>query len=201
LKIAPLSIEGTFEVRPDVLGDARGMFMEWYRFDALAEAVGHPLRLAQANISVSAAGVVRGIHFASVPVGQAKYITCMQGAFLDVIVDIRVGSPTFGKWETVRLDEVNRRSVYIEEGLGHGFCALTDNTMIAYMCSAVYNPAAEHTVYPLDPAIGIEWPVENPLLSARDEAAPTLEVAAQKGLLPQYDECRDYIETLRHGGM
>jgi dTDP-4-dehydrorhamnose 3,5-epimerase len=201
LKIARLSIEGAYVVRPDLRGDARGMFMEWYRFDALTEAVGHPLRLAQANISMSAGGVVRGIHFASVPVGQAKYITCLQGALLDVIVDIRVGSPTFGKWETVRLDEVSRHSVYIEEGLGHGFCALTDNTMIAYLCSAVYDPAAEHTVHALDPAIGIEWPVENPQLSARDQVAPTLEVAAQIGLLPQYDECRDYIETLRHGGM
>ncbi|GIH09632.1 DTDP-4-dehydrorhamnose 3,5-epimerase RmlC [Rhizocola hellebori] len=201
MKIHPLGIEGAFEVEPELRGDSRGQFMEWYRWDALAEAVGHPLKLAQANISISAAGVVRGIHFASVPVGQAKYITCMQGALLDVVVDLRVGSPTFGKWEAVRLNETNRRSVYLAEGLGHGFCALTDNTMIAYMCSAVYNPAAEFVVHPLDPALGIEWPVAQPILSARDETAPTLAEAEQKGILPQFSDCRDYTASLRHGGM
>lgn len=199
MKIRPLSIDGAYEIRPELRGDARGAFMEWYRWDALAEAVGHPLNLAQANISVSAAGVIRGIHFAAVPVGQAKYISCVRGAMLDVIVDIRVGSPNFGKWEMVRLDDVDRKSVYIAEGLGHGFCALTDDTTIAYMCSSVYNPAAEFTVHPLDPAIGIDWPMDNPALSARDEAAPSFEQARQLGILPDYQVCRDYTDSLRHG--
>ena len=204
VKIARLSIEGAYEVTPDLHGDARGMFMEWYRFDALAEAVGHPLRLAQANISVSAAGVVRGDplrrRFRS---GQAKYVTCVQGALLDVIVDIRVGSPTFGQWETVRLDEVDRHSVYIDEGLGHGFCALTDDTTITYLCSAVLRPGGRAHRAPAGP--GDRYRVAGGNSSAVGRAtqvAPTLaEVAAQKGLLPQYVECRDYIETLRHGGM
>lgn len=201
MKILPLSIEGAFEIRPDMHGDSRGLFMEWYRWDALAEAVGHPLRLAQANLSVSAAGVVRGIHFASVPVGQAKYVSCVRGALLDVIVDIRVGSPTFGKWEMVKLDDVDRRSLYIAEGLGHGFVSLADGTTLAYMCSSVYNPAAEFTIHPLDPTIGIDWSVERVMLSPRDEAAPMLEEVARKGLLPQYSICRDYTESLRHADM
>ncbi len=128
MKIRPLEIEGAFEITPVLRGDARGTFLEWYRLDRLAADVGHPFRLAQANMSVSAAGVVRGIHFADVPPGQAKYVTCTRGAFLDVVVDIRVGSPTFGRWEAVRLDDVDRRAVYLSEGLGHGVCALSDDS-------------------------------------------------------------------------
>jgi dTDP-4-dehydrorhamnose 3,5-epimerase len=197
VKIRSLSIEGAFEITPQQHGDPRGLFLEWYRHDRLAEAVGHPLRLAQANMSVSARGVVRGIHLADVPPGQAKYVTCPRGAVLDVIVDLRVGSPTFGRWEGVRLDDVDRRAVSIAEGLGHGFCALTDDATLAYLCSTTYNPTAEHTVHPLDPTLGIDWPADAPTLSARDEAAPDLAQARAAGLLPAYDTCRAYIETLR----
>lgn len=197
MKIRALSIEGAYEIIPDLRGDSRGTFLEWYRHDALTEAVGHPLKLAQANISVSAAGVLRGIHYADVPVGQAKYVTCVRGALLDVVVDIRVGSPTFGKWELIRLDDVQRRSVYLGEGLGHGFLALTDDTTMAYMCSATYNPAKERIVHPLDPELGIEWPMDNVQLSPRDAEGPSLAQAAQSSLLPQYDVCREYIESLR----
>ncbi len=197
MKISPLGIEGAFEITPVQHGDPRGVFLEWYRFDHLAEAVGHPLRLAQANISTSSTGVVRGIHFADVPPGQAKYVTCTHGAVLDVIVDIRQGSPTFGRWEAVRLDDVDRRAVYIAEGLGHGFCALTDNATLTYLCSETYNPAGEHTVHPLDPELGIEWPAEHPLLSARDDAAPSLAQARESGLLPDYAACRAYTEVQR----
>ena len=98
MKIRPLAVEGAFEIIPAPHGDSRGLFLEWYRFDRLAEAVGHPMRLAQANLSVSARGVVRGIHYADVPPGQAKYVTCSRGAVLDAVVDLRVGSPTFGQW-------------------------------------------------------------------------------------------------------
>jgi dTDP-4-dehydrorhamnose 3,5-epimerase len=197
MKIRELSIEGAFEITPQQHGDPRGLFLEWYREDKLAEAVGHPLRFAQANMSVSARGVVRGVHFADVPPGQAKYITCTRGAVLDVVVDIRVGSPTFGRWEGVRLDDVDRRAVYIAEGLGHGFCALTDDATLTYMCSTTFNPSVEHTVHPLDPEFGIDWPVDTPTLSARDDAAPSVAQARASGLLPRYDTCRAYLETLR----
>jgi dTDP-4-dehydrorhamnose 3,5-epimerase len=197
VKIRPLGIEGAFEVTPVQHGDSRGRFLEWYRFDALAEAVGHPLDLAQANLSTSARGVVRGIHFADVPPGQAKYVTCVSGAVLDVIVDIRVGSPTFGTWEAVRLDDEDRRAVYLAEGLGHGFCALTEGATVAYLCSSTYRPGHEHGVHPLDPELGIAWSVADPVLSGKDAEAPSLAEAGVNGLLPRYDACRSYVETLR----
>lgn len=197
MKFRELSIEGVFEITPQQHGDPRGMFMEWYRFDRLAEVVGHPLNLAQANLSVSQRGVVRGIHFADVPRGQAKYVTCVRGAVLDVIVDIRVGSPTFGRAEGVRLDDVDRRAVYLPEGMGHGFCALTDDATLSYICSDTYNPVSEHSVHPLDPDLGIDWPADVPLLSTRDDAAPSLADAIASGLLPDYATCIEYTESLR----
>ena len=198
MKIRPLAIEGGYEITPVQHGDSRGAFLEWYRFDALAEVVGHPLDLAQANLSTSARGVVRGIHFADVPPGQAKYVTCVSGAVLDVVVDIRIGSPTFGAWEAVRLDDTERRAVYLAEGLGHGFCALTEGATVAYLCSSTYRPGHEHGIHPFDPALGIDWPVSEPLLSGKDAEAPTLAEARAVGLLPRYDDCVAYLEE-RYG--
>ncbi|MEV0532232.1 dTDP-4-dehydrorhamnose 3,5-epimerase [Kitasatospora sp. NPDC050463] len=197
MKFRELSIPGAFEVTPQQHGDPRGLFMEWYRFDRLEEVVGHPLKFAQGNLSVSAKDVVRGIHFADVPPGQAKYVSCVRGAVLDVIVDLRVGSPAFGRWEFVRLDDADRRSVYIPEGLGHGFCALTDDATLSYVCSETYNPTGEHAVHPLDPDLGIEWPTDVPQLSARDDAAPSLAEALATGLLPDYEKCLAFTESLR----
>ena len=199
MKIRPLGIEGAFEITPVQRSDPRGLFLEWYRFDHLAAEVGHPLRLAQGNISVSAAGVVRGIHFADVPPGQAKYVTCTRGSLVDVIVDIRVGSPTFGKWESVLLDDVDRRCVYVSEGLGHGFCAISDDATLTYLCSEPYSPTGEHGVHPLDPELAITWPTDAPVLSAKDEQAPTLAEARASGLLPDYDVCREFTRSLRTG--
>lgn len=186
MRFRELTVAGAYEIVPRLHGDPRGLFTEWYRFDRFDEHVGHPLRLAQANLSVSARDVVRGIHFADVPPGQAKYVTCVRGAVLDVVVDVRTGSPTFGRWEGVRLDDADRRAVYVAEGLGHGFCALTDDATVLYLCSETYDPAAEHAVHPLDADLDISWPAEAPRLSARDAAAPTLSEAAAGGLLPAY---------------
>ncbi|MBQ1024155.1 dTDP-4-dehydrorhamnose 3,5-epimerase family protein [Micromonospora sp. C95] len=196
MKIRPLSIGEAWEVTPQQHSDPRGLFMECYRVDRLAAALGHPLRFAQGNLSVSARGVVRGIHFADVPPGQAKYVTCVRGAVIDMIVDIRVGSPTFGQWEAIRLDDVDRRAVYLGEGLGHGFCALTDDATLSYLCSTTYNPAAEHAVHPLDRELAIEWPTETPLLSDRDAAAPSLAQARESRLLPEYHACRSFTASL-----
>jgi dTDP-4-dehydrorhamnose 3,5-epimerase len=197
MKIVPLSIADAWEVLPAQHGDARGLFLEWYRFDNLAAAAGHPMRLAQANMSVSARDVVRGIHFADVPPGQAKYVTCVRGAVFDVIVDLRVGSPTFGQWEHVLLDETDRRAVYIGEGLGHGFCALSEDATLTYLCSETYAPAREHGVHPLDPDLAIAWPAQSPQLSARDAAAPSLTQARTDALLPNYQQCLRWTESLR----
>jgi dTDP-4-dehydrorhamnose 3,5-epimerase len=198
MKVRPLSVAHAWEITPAQYADERGVFLEWYRFEPLAEAVGHPLRLAQANCSVSRRGVVRGVHFADVPPSQAKYVTCLAGAVLDVVVDIRVGSPTFGRWDAVRLDDVDRRAVYLAEGLGHAFIALSDTATVSYLCSEPYTPDREHGLHPLDPGLGIAWPAGvEPLLSPKDAAAPTLEQARAEGLLPSYDDCLVFYAELR----
>jgi dTDP-4-dehydrorhamnose 3,5-epimerase len=198
MDVRELEIADAYEITPRPHGDERGVFLEWYRVESLMAARGHALTIRQANCSVSAAGVVRGIHFAEVPPGQAKYVTCLSGAVVDVIVDLRVGSPTFGGWAQVQLDDVDRRAVYVGEGLGHAFMALTDGATVSYLCSEVYSPTREYGIHPLDPEIGIEWPVGiRPVLSPKDDAAPSLKEARHKGLLVDYATCRDYYDALR----
>lgn len=204
VQIRPLTIDGALEITPVQHGDPRGVFLEWFKATTFRDAVGHDLALAQANCSVSAAGVLRGVHFADVPPGQAKYVMCVRGAALDVVVDLRVGSPTFGQWDSVLLDDVDRRQVYLAEGLGHAFLALEDDTTIVYLCSTPYAPEREHVVHPLDPALGITWPDRGrdgaPLqvvLSDRDANAPTLDDAARDGLLPTYEASRRHVDALR----
>ncbi len=201
MQIVQLTVPDAFLVTPEQFRDDRGAFLEWYRFDRLADAVGHPLGLAQANCSVSRRGTVRGIHYADVPPGQAKYVTCVRGAVLDIVVDIRVGSPAFGTWEPVRLDEMTRSAVYLSEGLGHAFVALTDDATVVYLCSEPYTPSAEHGLTPLDPQLGISWPdgIE-PLLSPKDRVAPTLAQAMAAGRLPGYDRCRAFYRSLAAAG-
>ena len=197
MQIRPLAVPDALELTPRLFGDERGVFLEWYRFEELAEVVGHPLRLAQANLSVSRRGTLRGLHYADVPPGQAKYVTCVRGAVLDAVVDIRVGSPTFGRWETVVLDDTDRRALYIPEGLGHAFLALTDDAIVSYLCSEVYNPTAEHGLDPLDPRIGITWPTDvEPLLSPKDAEAPSLAQALADGRLPDYASCVAFASGL-----
>ncbi len=198
MQVEPLSIEGSWVITPKIHADQRGAFLEWFTEPAFIEAVGHPLRLAQANCSVSARGVVRGIHFADVPPGQAKYVTCVSGAVLDVVVDLRTGSPTFGRWEGVRLDDVARRAVYLAEGLGHGFCALTEGATVVYLCSEGYAPTREHGVHPLDPDLAIDWgiPAGDIQLSPKDADAPMLEVALAGGSLPGWVDCQAFRSRL-----
>jgi dTDP-4-dehydrorhamnose 3,5-epimerase len=198
-----LTIPGAWEITPRLLGDPRGVFLEYYKNDAFTEAVGHPLDLQQGNCSVSAAGVLRGIHFADVPPSQAKYVTCAKGAVLDVVVDIRVGSPTFGQWDSVLLDDTDRRAIYLSEGLGHAFMSLEDDSTVLYLCSSGYSPGREHGIHPLDPEVGIDWPTVDregralvPLLSEKDTAAPGLTEAKESGLLPSYDDVVAYLRTL-----
>jgi dTDP-4-dehydrorhamnose 3,5-epimerase len=194
----PISIGGAWTFTPALHRDDRGYFLEWFRAAELSESLGYRPEVAQANCSVSRRGVVRGIHFASVPPGQAKYVTCVSGAVLDVIVDVRVGSPTYGRWEAVRLDDTSRRAVFLAEGLGHAFTAVSDEATVIYLCSTPYTPGSEHGVHPLDPDIGIEWPADTePVLSGKDAAAPTLEAARQAGLLPVYADCEAYVSSLR----
>ncbi|MEV6290935.1 dTDP-4-dehydrorhamnose 3,5-epimerase [Streptomyces sp. NPDC051896] len=195
-----LGIGDAWVLEPQVFPDDRGSFHEWYRGAEFREATGHDLGLAQANCSVSRRGVLRGIHFADVPPGQAKYVTCVRGAVLDVVVDIRVGSPTYAQWEAVRLDEDTRRAVFLAEGLGHAFMALTDDATVVYLCSTGYAPKREHGVHPLDPALGIAWPEGiEPVLSPKDAEAPSLAEAERSGLLPTYADCSAHYQRLRSG--
>ena len=174
-------------------GDSRGRFTEWYKADVLAGATGFGLTLAQANHSVSARGALRGVHFALVPPGQAKYVYCPAGKVLDVIVDIRVGSPTFGVHDAVVLDSEQPRAVYLSEGLGHAILSLEDNSTVMYLCSIEYTPSLDRDLHPLDPDVAIDWPTVGrdgaPLefqLSPKDTAAPSLAELIRAGVLPRF---------------
>ena len=192
-----LAVPGAWEITPAVHSDSRGRFFEWFTDSEFTEITGHRLDLHQANVSVSAAGVLRGLHFAQLPPSQAKYVTCLHGAVFDVVVDIRLGSPTFGRWDSLLLDAHSHRTVYLSEGLAHGFVALQDDSTVAYLCSAGYAPNREHAIRADDPELGIEWPVAAPILSDRDAAAPTLAAAREAGLLPSWDEARAFVDGLR----
>jgi dTDP-4-dehydrorhamnose 3,5-epimerase len=143
------------------------------------------------------------VHFAEIPPGQAKYIVCVHGAVLDVVVDVRIGSPTYGQWVSIVLDDQNRRAVYIAEGLGHGFMAMTAGASVVYLCSAPYAPGREHGIHPLDPALAIAWPETgpdgrplNPLLSPKDAVLPTLAEAADLGVLPTAEQATRFYGEL-----
>lgn len=200
-----LSISGAWEVTPKQLGDPRGLFMEMFKEDEFEEHLHRPFDLRQVNCSTSSAGVIRGIHFADIPPSQAKYVMCPKGQVLDVVVDIRVGSPTFGKWDTVLLDDTDRRAIFLSEGLGHAFCALEDGSTVVYLCSAQYNPGHEHGVNPLCATIGVEWPTQdragNPLhqqFSDKDTVAPGLLKAKEQGLLPTWEDSQAFLASLAH---
>jgi dTDP-4-dehydrorhamnose 3,5-epimerase len=198
VQIRELSIPDSYEITPIIRDDDRGLFLEWYRHDELESAVGHPLELRQANTSVSKKGVVRGIHFADVPLGQAKYVTATYGAVLDYVIDIRVGSPMFGKWDSVLLDTVDRRAIYLAEGLGHAFVALTDDATVSYLVSDTYNAPHEHGINPLDTEVSLRFPeaAGELLLSPKDTGAPSLAEAATQGLLPAWDDMRRFYDSL-----
>ena len=197
MQVEPLAIEGLWEITPVLRPDDRGVFLEAFKADVLSEAIGHPFNLKQMNVSISSAGTVRGIHFADVPVGQAKYVQCFSGAILDVVVDIRVGSPTFGQWDAIELNATSRKALYISEGLGHAFCALSDDATVGYLCSEPYSPTREHGIHPLDSTLALPWPEGSAaLLSPKDAAAPTLAEALSSGLLPDFSECVAFRRSL-----
>jgi dTDP-4-dehydrorhamnose 3,5-epimerase len=200
VKVRELAVPDAYAVTTTQHRDDRGAFLEWYRFEPLAEVVGHPLRLAQANCSVSRAGTVRGIHYADVPPSQAKYVTCVRGAVLDVVVDIRVGSPTYGTWDTVRLDDAERAAVYLSEGLGHAFVSLADASSVTYLVSTGYSPGREFGIDPMDPELDLPWPADLEFeFSAKDRAAPSLAQAREQGLLPTMEQCAARYAELRAG--
>jgi dTDP-4-dehydrorhamnose 3,5-epimerase len=198
VEIRELAVRDSYLVDLVPHGDARGRFTEWYRADVLSGALGFGLPLAQANHSVSARGALRGVHFALVPPGQAKYVYCPAGKVLDVIVDIRVGSPTFGVHDSVVLDSEQPRAVYLSEGLGHAFLSLADNSSVTYLVSSGYSPGREFGIHPMDPELDLPWPADIEFgFSAKDQAAPTFSQAREQGLLPTMEQCAARYAELR----
>lgn len=197
MQIRELSIRDAWEITPVQWTDDRGLFLEWFKTSELEAVTGRAFDLRQSNTSVSRRGVVRGIHYADVPPGQAKYVTVTAGAGIDYVVDIRVGSPTFGTWESIVLDTVDRRAVYISEGIGHAFVATTDDATLTYLVSEEYNPAAEHDLNILDPGLALEFPPElgEPVLSPKDVAAPSLADLLESGSLPKWDDARRFYSS------
>lgn len=199
MEVRELAVPGAWEITPQQHADDRGVFFEWFTDPGFQAFSGHKFDLRQANCSVSTAGVLRGLHFAQLPPSQAKYVTCVRGAVFDVAVDIRVGSPTFGKWDSVLLDDRSRRTIYISEGLAHGFLALHDDSTVMYLCSAGYNPGREHTIHATDPTLDIHWPSSDYILSGRDADAPSLDEVKAAGLLPTWDDAKAFVEEMRGG--
>jgi dTDP-4-dehydrorhamnose 3,5-epimerase len=172
LNVTETELPGVLVIEPKVFGDARGFFMETYNAQRYAKA-GIPARFVQDNLSSSRRGVLRGLHFQN-PHGQEKLVQVLEGEVFDVAVDIRLGSPTFGRWVGTRLSGTNRHQFYVPAGFAHGFCTLSDRALFAYKCSDLYHPEAEGSILWSDSDIGIQWPVDQPVLSAKDAAASRL---------------------------
>lgn len=168
----PTKLDGTALIEPDVHGDERGFMVESFSRDAWRQ-LGVDVEFVQHNHSRSRRGTLRGIHFQTEP-GQAKLVRCARGEILDVAVDLRRNSPTYGQWEAHRLDDVKHRQLFVPVGFGHGFAVLSDEADVAYQVSSYYDPATESGITWNDPDVGVDWQVSNPLLSERDKSAPTL---------------------------
>ncbi|WP_221350497.1 dTDP-4-dehydrorhamnose 3,5-epimerase family protein [Streptomyces beigongshangae] len=190
MRIRRLAVEGAFEFTPEVHSDRRGLFVSPLQEEPFLSVVGRPFRVAQTNHSRSAKGVLRGLHFTTAPPGQAKYVHCARGSALDVVVDIRLGSPTFGAWDAIAMDSGTFRAAYFPEGVGHAFLALEEDTVMSYLVSTPYRAELELAVDPLDPRLALPWPDDLEfIVSDRDLSAPSLAEAQAKGLLPRYEDC------------
>lgn len=198
MKIEPLEVSGAWQCTHVGHADDRGTFGEWFRGDLLAAATGRDFTVRQANHVVSARGVLRGIHFSRVPPGEAKYVYCTAGAILDIVVDLRDGSPTFGARAAVELTATNRRAVFVAEGLGHGYLALEDATTVNYLVSETYAPQHGGAVHPLDPELALPWGIDpaSIVLSPADQTAAGLSTALEQGLLPRYADCLSRYQEL-----
>ncbi len=187
MELSPLGIDGVWLAESPVWSDDRGFFREWFKSAEINNATGRDFAIEQANISLSSKGTLRGIHYSIAPQGQVKWITCVSGSINDVIVDIRSGSQTFGKWIKVELSGNSGKAVFIGEGLGHGFVALEDNTAVAYLVSTQFSPLDEFEINPLDVEIGINWGmnISEMKISDKDKRAPTLARCLAEGKLPK----------------
>lgn len=183
MNVIETTLPGVLIVEPRVFGDERGFFMETWNRGRYREH-GIPDEFVQDNLSRSGYGVLRGLHYQK-PNTQGKLVFVLEGEVFDVAVDIRTGSPTFGQWTAVILSERNKRQLWIPPGFAHGFCVTSESALFAYKCTDIYNPAAEASVRWDDPDLGIDWPIAQPVISAKDHAAhPLRAIPAER--LPRY---------------
>jgi dTDP-4-dehydrorhamnose 3,5-epimerase len=190
MSFTPLKIEGSWVFEPTKFDDERGSFHEVFKLSQISDVLGRNFQVKQANHSISKAGVIRGIHWADVPPGQAKYVSCFQGKIWDVVVDIRVGSHTFGQWDAVELSADNGKSMLISEGVAHVFLSLEDNSVVSYLCSEPFSPTSEHGINPFDPDLSIpfdsHWNESAFVISDKDSKAPSLKQAQDMTILPEF---------------
>jgi len=179
-----LEIVGSWLSESPINSDGRGHFREWFKASEFEQVLGRPFRVAQANISISHRGVLRGIHYSLAEMGQGKWVTCASGAIWDVVVDLRPESPTFKRWIGVHLSAENGKAIFVPENLGHAFISLEDNSVVTYLLTSPYSPKDEHGIHPLDPELAIEWPSLEMQLSAKDSSAPTLKEMIVNKMLP-----------------
>jgi len=189
MEISKLGIDGAWLASSQVWADDRGNFREWFKRSEIRSATGIDFAVAQANLSQSRRGVVRGIHYSLAPLGQAKWVTCVTGAIKDVVVDIRPGSTNFGKYIAIDLEGGDGQVVLVGAGLGHGFVSMKDDSTVAYLINSEFSPSEEFEINPLDPSIGINWGYsDNELvLSSKDLAAPGLNERLRLNQLPIYN--------------
>ncbi|MGC2485695.1 MAG: dTDP-4-dehydrorhamnose 3,5-epimerase [Acidimicrobiales bacterium] len=186
MNLTPLSIAGAYVLESPVWPDNRGFFREWFKRSDF-EAEGIDFAIHQANLSVSKRNVVRGLHYSLAPEGQAKVVTCAFGELADVLVDIRVGSPTYATIDVVHLCTDEERSVYVPAGIAHGFCVTSEIGALAYLLSSPFDAAMEFDIDPFDDALNVPWPISGePVVSDKDASAPSLESRLSSGELPHF---------------
>lgn len=181
----PLSIHGAWVMQSQVFADDRGTFSEWFKSSLLTELTGESFEPVQANVSVSNAGVIRGIHYSLAPRGQAKLVTVLRGSILDVAIDVRIGSPTYGKHDSAVLQAGDGQAMFLRHDMAHAFQALEDNTVVSYLVSSEYSPTEEKEISPMCTHLSINWDAALPqVLSMKDRAAPDLDQQYTAKLLP-----------------
>ena len=196
MKAQPLKISGSWKIEFQKFDDNRGFFYESFKEEDFKKLIGRNLNIKQTNTSSSSKGSVRGIHYALVPPSQAKLVQCQRGSIKYYVIDIRVGSPTFGQFEEIELNENSASAVFIEEGLAHAFVALENQTVVTYFVTEKYNPEREKGINPFDKTLNVKWPDLELILSDKDKQAISLEESKAQGLLPSFDECKKFIKSI-----
>lgn len=195
MQIEEMAVRDAHRIHPRIHTDERGAFFESFRDGEFTKATGHVFRPVQTNFSVNHRNVLRGMHGVSLPPGQAKYVTCVRGAVQDFVLDVRIGSPTFGEFDTTLLEPGTGKAVFIPDGMAHGFVSLADDSCVSYVFDVPYIPGTPFEIHPFDPELKLPWNTDGePVMVAKDLEAPTLARAAELGILPTYEECVAHYE-------